>query len=225
MGAMNLLAHAWVARATGHDAPEAVLGALLPDLATMAQVRLDRARLAAAPPGDPLAAGVRCHVATDAVFHRDARFVGGSSAIRRDLREAGVGLGAARAVGHVGWELLLDGTLLRTPTDEAFAAALARVDEATPVVADRDRARWDAFLASWERDRPPDRPHPPHRLRYDDPGWVAERLVAILAPRPRLALPADRVPVVRDTLERHLAAVVAAAPGVLADTAAGVAAA
>jgi hypothetical protein len=223
---MNLLAHAWVARATGHDAPEAVLGALLPDLATMAQVRLDRGRLAAAPPDDPLAAGVRCHVATDAVFHHDARFVAGSSAIRRDLREAGVGLGAARAVGHVGWELLLDGTLLRTPTDEAFGEALARVDGATAVVADGDRARWDAFLASWERDRPPaDRPRPPHRLRYDDPGWVAERLVAILAPRPRLALPADRVPVVRDTLARHLAGIVADAPGVLADTAAGVAAA
>ena len=49
--------------------------------------------------------------------------------------------------------------------------------------------------------------------------------MAILAPRPRLALPADRVPVVRDTLERHLAGIVADAPGVLADTAAGVAAA
>ena len=220
MGWMNLLAHAWVAVATGHDEPEAVLGALLPDLATMARVRLDRAGLAAASPGDPLATGVRCHVATDAVFHRDARFLAGSSAIRRDLRDAGVQLGAARAVGHVGWELLLDGTLLRTPADAAFQDALALVDRATAVVAPGDRARWGAFLDAWGRGRTR-----PHRLRYDDPAWVANRLVAILAPRPRLALPADRVPAVRATLERHVAGVAAAGASVLADTAAGVAAA
>ena len=222
---MNLLAHAWVALACGRDGPGEVLGAVLPDLATMARVRLDRGRLA---PG--VAAGVACHLATDGAFHADPRFVAGSAALRRELLDAGVRRGAARAVGHVGWELLLDGTLLGTPAEAAFRRALDDADQVLDALDGDDRTRWRAFLARRDRDRAPGPGRDagggagggPAPLRYDDPGWVADRMVAILAPRPALALDADAVPAVRTALARHAGRVVAAAPDVLAATAAAV---
>jgi hypothetical protein len=73
-----------------------------------------------------------------------------------------------------------------------------------------DRVRWAAFLA---------RARGGGRLRYDEPRWVAERLHAMLARRPRLRLPDDQVATVAGALAAHAGAVVAAAPAVLRDTA------
>jgi hypothetical protein len=208
---VNLLAHAWVALACGYEAPDEVLGAVLPDLASMARVRLDRSRLA---PG--VAVGVACHLATDEAFHADRHFVTGSAALRRELVDAGVRRGAARAVGHVGWELLLDGTLVGSPAEAAFRDALAGpgVDAVADALDGDGRRRWQAFL-----DR---RGEGPARLRYDDPAWVADRMVAILAPRPALRLGEEGVPAVRAALSRHAGRVTAAAPAVLDATAAAV---
>lgn len=202
---MNLLAHTHVALVSGHDAPDYLLGAVLPDLASMARARIDRSRLP-----EPVARGVRCHVRSDAAFHVHPGFVQGAAAIRRDLAEGGVAAGPARAVGHVGWELLLDGRFVGSPVHGAHRRALEHGDQALAAVAEPDRPRWVGFLA--QRDRAAD-------LHYDEPQWVAERLLWILARRPRLGFPAEQLPIVSEVLERHAARVADVADDVLAATA------
>jgi hypothetical protein len=202
---MNFLGHTHVALAGGDDDSGFVLGAVLPDLAPMAGIRLV-ARQMEGRLGD----GVRCHLRADAAFHADPRFVTGSRALRRALAARGVESGPARAVGHAGWELLLDGTLVATEAEDAFRGALAQGERALPALADGDRERWAAFLA---------RRRSSSGLHYDDPGWVADRLYAMLARRPRLALPAGQVPLVADVLAAQAPAVREVAAAVLGDTA------
>jgi hypothetical protein len=202
---VNLLGHTHVALASGRDDPGWLLGAVLPDLTPIAGVRVDRAALP-----DDVAAGVRCHLAADAAFHALPAFVLGSAGIRRALDARGAPSGAARAVGHAGWELLLDGTLVRSATEEAFHAAMAQAGAASAAMSAADARRWAAFV---------DRGRPAPTLAYDDPAWVAERLHALLARRPRLRLPQAWVPVVAEVLESARPAVVAAAAAVLRTTA------
>lgn len=204
---MNFLGHVHVALATGHDDPEYLLGAALPDLAPMAGVRLDRRALRGA-----LGDGVRCHIEADAAFHALPRFRAGSGELRRALTARGIASGPARAVGHAGWELLLDGTLVGTEVEEAFHRAIAAGPRATAALAPRDGVRWEDFLG---------RVRGTSRLRYDEPAWVAERLHGMLERRPRLRLPADEVATVAAVLGDHVDAVVAVSPLVLADTARG----
>jgi hypothetical protein len=228
---VNLLAHAHVAladaeaRAGGTGGPDAidgspargtggraavdhdvVLGAVLPDLATMARARIvDRQRLA-----PPVGRGVALHLRTDAVFHALPAFVEGAGAIRRAVRERGLSRGAARAVGHVGWELLLDGTLVGTAAEAAFHAALDRAEQAAPAF-DAPQ-RWARLLGY----RPQLR-----QLRYDDPAWVAERLERIFHDRPLLRFEPAQLPLVVEVLADQAPRVAAAADEVLAATAAG----
>lgn len=204
---MNFLGHTHVALAGGRDEPEYLLGAALPDLAPMAGVRLARAGLEGA-----LGEGVRCHVQADAAFHAQADFRAGSSALRRALAERGVSSGPARAVGHAGWELLLDGTLVGSPVEAAFHRAMAVGDRAAAAMAPQDRPRWASFLA---------RARTATGLHYDDPRWVADRLHGMLARRPRLRLPDEQVATVAAVLAGHVDAVRAVADAVLDDTVRG----
>lgn len=200
---MNFLAHAYVARLSGRTDPLYVLGAVLPDLATMAGVRLHRHLL-----DGPVADGVRCHLAADEQFHAHAAFRRGSAAIRRDLTAAGLRSGPARALGHVGWELLADSTLVATPTEDAYWEALDQGEQVEPALQAADRTRWEGFLA--HRDRRPE-------LSYGDPSWVAERVFSMLARRPRLSFPRAELPAVTAVLETHLDQVAHEAAPVLAD--------
>jgi hypothetical protein len=206
---VNILGHTYVALAVGNASPEHVLGAVLPDLAPMAGVRVRRTDL----DGD-LAEGVRCHLRTDAAFHAHSDFRAGSRALRVALAGRDVAQGPARAIGHAGWELLLDGSLVGTEVEQAFHGAMAVGDRARGAMTAEDGARWTAFL---------DRAGRAPRLAYDDPVWVAERLHAMLARRPRLRLPHTQVATVADELSRHAASVAASGPGVLRDTAGAVA--
>jgi hypothetical protein len=205
---VNFLGHARVALAGGDD-DEYLLGSVLPDLAPMAGIRVRRAAIAGR-----LGEGVACHLRADAAFHAHQEFRRGSAALRRALVERGVGSGPARAVGHAGWELQLDGTLVGTGAEAAFHRAVAAGERATGALDAGDRDRWAAFLARRQN---------AGRLRYDDPRWVAERLHAMLGRRPRLAFPGDQVGVVAAVLADHAAAVAAVAGGVLADTTAAAA--
>jgi hypothetical protein len=202
---VNFLGHAQVALAAGEDT-DFVLGAVLPDLAPMAGIRLRRAGI-----GGRLGEGIACHVRADAAFHALVEFRQGSGALRRDLAARGLGTGPARAVGHAGWELLLDGTLVGGEAEDAFHRALAAGDRVGAALDPADRARWEAFLA---------RGRGGGHLRYDDPAWVADRLHAMLGRRPRLALAAADVPTVADVLAVHVPAVAAVAGAVVAATAA-----
>ncbi len=206
---MNFLGHTHVALAGGHDDPVYLLGAALPDLAPMAGVRVVRASLDGA-----LGAGVRCHLSADAAFHAHPEFRAGSRALRGAVADRGVGSGPSRAVGHAGWELLLDGTLVGTEAEAAFHRAVAVGEHASAALTPDDRVRWSAFLA---------RARTSAGLRYDDPRWVAERLHAMLTRRPRLRLPAHQVTPVAEALAGQVDAVTAVAPAVLDDTARAVA--
>jgi hypothetical protein len=198
---MNVLGHASVALAWGGDDPAFVLGAVLPDLASMVHVRIDRSLLEG-PVGD----GMSCHIGADAIFHDHPDFRAGSAALRRDLASQGLDRGPVRAIGHAGWELLLDGTLLGSRAEAAYWRALDVGELAMDAIAEPDRPRWLGFL-SYRRRRP--------LLRYDDPPWVAERLHDLLARRPRLRFSRRELPAVADVLGAHAGAVAAVGPGVL----------
>jgi len=223
MAPVNFLAHTSVALATGGaDAaadPSYLLGAALPDLASMAGVRLNRAR-----PDGPVGAGLRCHIVADAVFHAHPAFRDGARAIGAALMQDGLRRGPARAVGHAGWELLLDGALVGSEVEAAFhrAFATSREVDVAAAIAGPDRPRWSGFLARWERASRASGTGAPVRLRYDDPGWVADRLHAMLANRRLLAFPSEDVPTVRRVLTAHAPPIADVAGRVLADVTEGV---
>jgi hypothetical protein len=204
---MNVLGHASVALAWGGDDPAFVLGAVLPDLASMVHVRIDRSLL-----GGPVGDGMHCHIDADAIFHDHPDFRAGSAALRRDLAGRGLDRGPVRAVGHAGWELLLDGTLVGSPAEAAYWRALEVGELASDAIPRSDLRRWHGFLA-YRRRRA--------RLRYDDAPWVAERLHDLLARRPRLRFPRAQLPAVAEVLGAHSGDVAAVAPGVLTTITAG----
>ena len=118
---VNILGHTHVALAGGRDDAGYLLGAVLPDLAPMAGVKV--ARDALGPPRGRRRALPRAH--RRGVPRVTPPSWPGSRALRRALDARGVASGPARAVGHAGWELLLDGTLVGGPTEAAFRRAMA----------------------------------------------------------------------------------------------------
>jgi hypothetical protein len=199
---MNVLGHASVALAWGGDDPAFVFGAVLPDLASMVGVRVDRSRL-----GEPVGDGMRCHLEADAIFHDHPEFRAGSAALRRDLAGRGLDRGPVRAVGHAGWELLLDGTLVGSSAEAAYWRALDVAELALDAIAEPGHGLWLRFLSYRRR---------VGTLRYDDPPWVAERLHDLLARRPRLRFSREQLPAVAQVLGAHAGQVAAVAPRVLA---------
>ena len=201
---MNYLGHAAVASWRSPDSAF-VLGAMLPDFATMIRAR---------PPATThagLDAGMRFHHRTDEVFHRSPAFVELTRSAFGWLLARGVERGRARAVAHVGVELLLDTCLLRDePVRRAYLAAL---EDGAPrslgqhVVwsSGRDPISFDDLRERLlERGVTTDEP---------DASAVAERLRRALGARPRLALDDAAELVARDW-------VVAARPDVAARAAA-----
>jgi len=197
---MNFLGHAAVARRHDDDAAF-VLGAVLPDLLPMAGLRLTRDDVPVR-----VAVGWRSHHHADAAFHESAAFRDGVHALRTDLRATTLTTGPRRAVAHVGWELLLDDTLMAdTETIVVFRAALAL---APSISTD---PRWHVLLDRLATIRP----GPPAT-----PETLAERVRRAVSRRPRLAFDEALVPSVADVLARHRVRVQAVAPAVLADVAA-----
>jgi hypothetical protein len=176
----------------------------------MVGVRVDRSQLEGR-----LDDGVRCHVMADSFFHGHPAFRAGAAALRRDLTGRGLERGPSRAVAHAGWELLLDGTLLGSDAEAAYWRSLEHTEGALHAVRPGDRDRWLALVKSRTG-----RPRP--ALRYDDPAWVAERLHALLAHRPRLGFPRDQIGAVSDVLGEHRQRVAGVGPEVLATTAGSV---
>ncbi|MCB9593490.1 MAG: hypothetical protein H6719_12220 [Sandaracinaceae bacterium] len=169
---MNFFGHAAVAGWISAE-PRWVLGAMLPDFVSMC-----RARVVAIE--DPLVqAGVDMHHRTDDVFHGCPTF----TALQRDgvdtLEARGVGRGTARAVAHVGTELLIDGLLLDDPAAcEAYRAGVAVSGD----LGIQFRRGGDRFAELRARAAGHGLP-----LGLRAPSDVAARLRRILASRPRLA--------------------------------------
>jgi acyl carrier protein phosphodiesterase len=191
---MNFFGHAVIARRNeatrGAVRAEFVLGSMLPDFASMLRVR---------PPQTPesaLADGIAFHHATDDAFHGSESFLEFSRRAFSDLSAGGLSRGGARAVAHVGVELLLDGALAReSASNEAYLSALESA------LTDRVHSQ-----IQWSNEDAADRfRHLCHTLARR--GWmqssvsaelIAERLRGILASRPRLALDDASLSVVRD---------------------------
>lgn len=170
-----------------------LFGTALPDFAAIGRFQLQ------GDPDDPaVAAGVDLHHATDNAFHGSEWFVANSQAVRERLEKRGINRGAARACGHVGVELLLDGHLLAThsPLRAEAEGVLELADDGdlglSDLVTDDRRADWVQHLeriSTW-----------PLPGDYDQPAAVAERLHRILRSRRRLAFGPEGITIVAETL-------------------------
>jgi hypothetical protein len=199
---MNFFGHAAVA-ARFSDRGEFVLGAMLPDFSSMLGLREPVAQ------DSVLAAGIRFHHVTDRAFHDLAIF-------RRFCKEAivvlegrGVARGTARAVAHVGVELLLDAALAEGAAARSAYLAGLRAGQRPELLRvllwpaaeharlSRLMSRLEGFAGGFEE--------------RGGISLVVERLSRTLAPRPRLAIVPDDVQAVSDWLELCQGTVVASA--------------
>lgn len=170
---MNFFGHAVIA---GWRDPGArhLLGSMLPDFETMVRVPLLEVR-------DPdIQRGINLHHRTDDAFHRAPVFVAFCSRARMELTAAGVRRGTARAVGHIGSEMFLDGWLTRDPAHiERYLGALDL--DANDLLEWKDDGQ--AFsklrdrLTSWGA---------PHE--YSEPSFVLARLADALRVHPALCV-------------------------------------
>lgn len=202
---MNFVGHSVIARRTSDD-PAFVLGAMLPDFASMSGARLGKHEHPA------LAAGISDHHRTDDAFHATPTFV----ALCRDegaaLDAAGLPWGAARAIAHVGTELVLDGLLLETPgVERAYVDAIDAIDWLRPAL----RFEKDGLPRFLELHGRLARYGPPHG--YRDPLFVRDRLVQILERRPRLAVGEGGAERLGDFMPGMAERVIRAAPAILAE--------
>jgi hypothetical protein len=126
---LNFLFHHHLAsRDLGH--PVAAIGAMLPDLWRMADGRL-KARESVDPEERPadeatrhLLRGIRHHLTLDALFHTSNLCRDGERRAAELLRASGVRGEKMVLLGHVAWELCLDGALLENLGLEKVKTAL-----------------------------------------------------------------------------------------------------
>lgn len=197
---MNFFGHAAVASWSA-AAPGTLLGAMLPDFATMSRNRIAGA-------DEPsVADGIALHHATDAAFHALPAVTAAMRELDDRLERAGCARGPRRAVAHVGVELLLDGVLVDEP---AFRAAYLRGLDHEPVLRWRDAEgapRFAALLARLRAHGVPD------DLRV--PAAITARLHRMLAHRPLLAPSPGELDAIRDALTAFQPRIAAAAGTIL----------
>ncbi len=198
---MNFFGHAAVA---SWSAPAAgtVLGAMLPDFATMVRARLDE------PTDDTVAAGIAHHHATDATFHTMPAVLGLMRELDAQLAALGCARGPRRAVAHIGVELLLDGVLVDTAAyREAYTTALAHDPSGVRWRDDTGPPRFDTLLARLRAHGAPDDLRRPHA--------ITQRLHRMLAHRPLLAPSPSDLTAIDQALAAYQSRVEAAADTVL----------
>ena len=163
--------------------PAFVLGAMLPDLSAMLRIRPPRV----AP--SLLARGIALHHATDAAFHAAPAFLGMQDRARVALAELGLGRGPARAIAHVGTEILLDESLGKdSEVERAYLAALdASATELAELEARIDAARIERLARDLAARGV---------LRNAEPALVARRLRRALETHPRLSFGDQEEPTV-----------------------------
>ncbi len=207
---MNFFGHAIVASKMRETSAGLVLGAMLPDFCAMVRARTTVFY------DSTVQRGVALHHDTDAAFHGARDFVELASKTTAACEARGVSRGGARAVGHIGVELLLDATLLPDLAGEALyfnAMKLAsserfadfEVDEHARVIAQLTRR-----IASYGSPS-----------THSSPANVADRLVRILTDRPRLRLDAHGGAMAREALEEIEPELRLRAPHLMRDVVAG----
>jgi hypothetical protein len=202
---VNFFAHALIAARRSED-PAWILGSMIPDLASMAGLRLQTVtnpgRL-----GQLLSEGVDFHHRCDDAFHGAPIFVELMDGAHGELEAHGLGGGPAMAIGHVGVELLLDGCLVTrhgVPASYREAMALASVAGADLNWRDGNpehSRQWQAMCKRLSGAPVPE--------GYADPQFVADRLVQILARRPMLAVEPGNEPLVFEWAKRWVPKVAA----------------
>lgn len=177
---MNLGSHIAVAAVNSQD-PAFWLGSALPDLAAMGRFRLLGSTVEPA-----VAEGISFHHATDQAFHGHPWFVGMQRRLHNTLTADGLARGPARAIAHVGPELLLDGAI---PHKHLLNQSLATIEHLAPVlhslVEPKHSSAWAEHLNLLQSRQPPE--------DNDDPEAVAARLNRMLSHRSRLAFPAAQI--------------------------------
>ena len=167
---VNFFGHAAVASWHADDGGW-LLGAMLPDFASMIGARLD------AQPDPRLAAGVAHHHATDAAFHHAPAVVGLMRDAEARLTARGVRRGPTRAVAHVGTELVFDSYLIASHGEEReYVASLesAHPGELGPSMEFTDGGgRFEALRRRLVEFGVP--------RAYDDAGWDDARLLSAFA--------------------------------------------
>jgi acyl carrier protein phosphodiesterase len=188
---VNFIAHVHIALAATGSRPDdahVAFGAALPDLASMAGLRIDQSALPEA-----VREGVALHHRTDAVFHQLPEFTMGVRRLRGLLQARGLAVGPSRAVGHAGWELLLDSCLLdRSGIEERFAHVLDRAPDVALSVSPADPGRWRGLVSDMRADR--------WWLGYRDTELVARRLQRLLRARRRLSFDLEQILLVAEAL-------------------------
>lgn len=186
---MNFLAH-MLSASRSRASSASSLGAALPDLSSIAKVSFSYESLP-----DDVRLGVGLHHQSDAAFHASSLFLNDSKELRNRMSAAGLAEGASRAIGHIGWELLLDGHVLRlTEADRVFRECVQHSSVVKSGLNENDLDDWESFLRSLESE---------WWLGYRDPNFVAMRLHSILGQKPRLAFSDDQIAVVAEVLAAH----------------------
>ena len=150
---------------------------MLPDFEAMVRVPLVDVR-------DPvIQRGIELHHRTDDAFHRTRAFLSLTAGALDALTHAGVRRGTARAVGHIGTEMFLDGCLCEEEPHVAHYLTALEV-EAHGSLRWQDGGgayhRLHRRLKSWGAPRD-----------YSDTSFVLERLRDALRRRPALAIAED----------------------------------
>lgn len=207
---MNFFGHA--ALAAGHFGgaglpPDALArlctGAMLPDFVGMLHLGRPQVR------DDALALGVAFHHRTDHAFHDLRSFHELSQRTFAWLSERRLPRGPARAVAHVGIEMLLDEVMAQELTARAayLAALVVPLESALSFEAASDLERLETLRRTlFERATP-------HRA---PPEVVAQRIRRTLEHRPRLATDDAGEALLREWVQAARPWVAAAAPGLLA---------
>jgi acyl carrier protein phosphodiesterase len=186
---VNFFGHAavasWIAPHSG-----SVLGAMLPDFATMSRARL------AAPSDQAVAHGIALHHRTDGAFHHLPPVLALMRELDDRLERAGCARGPRRAVAHIGVELLLDGVLVDDATYcDHYLAGLAHDPAGVHWRDDGDDARFALLLSRLRSHGVPD------DLRRTEA--ITTRLHRMLAHRPLLAPSASDLVAIKSSLAAH----------------------
>lgn len=206
---MNFFGHVVVASWESDSSPF-LLGAMVPDFATMIGARVPLSTHA------EVAGGIRFHHRTDQIFHDSETFRDLSRSARERLRALGVPRPQALAVGHIGVEILLDGALADADARRHYQGALAAgrdvtVSRSLAWAVPEVEGRFDALLDALASRGVP----------TETEGLSAFRIVRALAPRPKLRLDERGEVQVRAWAEEAEGEIRAAAPRLLAELRAG----
>ncbi len=186
---MNYFGHAAVASWHSSE-PATVLGAMLPDFATMSRTRL------AEPTHAGIAAGIDLHHRTDRAFHHLPPVLALMRELDALLETGGCARGPRRAVAHIGVELLLDGVLVAEPAyREAYTAALAHDPSDVRFRDEGDAERFAALHTRLHSYGVPD--------DLQKPDSIVHRMHRMLAHRPLLAPNAADLAAIRTALAAH----------------------